>query len=102
VDGHQLVVGLVVELDLVGDVHADGVTTDSFARINLPDNELVVILSTERCQVLLIRGEGKTLNENLVESKVMDWLEFIEVPDDDLGLESHMSLLTTGNVFSTL
>ena len=35
VDGHQLVVGLVEEADLVGNVHTDSVSTDSLSGVDL-------------------------------------------------------------------
>ena len=35
VDGDELVVGAVEELDLVGDVHADLVATNGFSGLNL-------------------------------------------------------------------
>jgi len=31
-----------------------------------PDNELVVILATERCQVIFVVGERETLDQHLV------------------------------------
>ena len=35
VDGDQVVVGVIVELDLVGDVHADCMSADGFASVSL-------------------------------------------------------------------
>jgi len=47
VDGDKFLIGVVVESDLVGDVHANGVTTNGFSTDGFPDYELVVILAAE-------------------------------------------------------
>jgi len=46
VDGQALWGGIVEEADLVGDVHTNWVSNQSFAALNIPDNERVVILAT--------------------------------------------------------
>lgn len=51
-----------------------------------PDYELVVILATQRSQVLLVVGEGQALDEDLVHLEPVHHLERVEVPDDDVGL----------------
>jgi hypothetical protein len=101
VDGDQVVVGVVVELDLVGDVHADCMSADGFASVSIPDYELVVILPAERGQVLFIVGEGKTLDEHFVEFQSVFDFHGVEVPDDDVGLETLVGLLTRSNVLAT-
>jgi len=54
VDGEELIVGVVEEDDLIGDVHANWVANECFASRDVPDDELVVILAAERGQELLI------------------------------------------------
>jgi len=60
--------------------------TDSLASVDLPDNQLVVILTTERCQVRLVGREGQTLNEYFVKLQSVFDFEGVEVPNDDVGL----------------
>ena len=52
----------------------------------IPDNERVVILTTEGSQVLLIEREGKTLDQNFVQFESVLHLKGLEVPDNDIGL----------------
>ena len=52
-----------------------------------PDYELVVILATERSQVLLVVREGQALDEHLVHLESVLHLERVKVPDDDVGLQ---------------
>lgn len=59
----------------------------------IPDNECVVILTTERCEVLFIVGEGKALDENLVELKTLNYLKGIKIPDNDISLKFRMKLV---------
>lgn len=54
VNGHEFLAGVVEESDLVGNIHANSVTNNRFSTDSFPDNELVVILATERCQVLFV------------------------------------------------
>lgn len=53
----------------------------------IPDNERVVVLSSEGSQVLLIEREGKTLDQNFVQFESVLHLEGLEVPDDNIGLK---------------
>ena len=53
-----------------------------------PDYELVVILATQRGQVLFVCGEGQTLNQDLVQLEAVHHLQRVEVPNDDVGLSS--------------
>lgn len=46
-DGDELVVGGVEEGDLVSNVHADGVAADGLAALDLPNDQLVVVLTTK-------------------------------------------------------
>lgn len=54
VDGDELVVVLVEEINLVGNIHANGVSANSLSSGDLPDDERVVVLPTKRCQVLFV------------------------------------------------
>jgi len=56
-DGEALGGSVVVEGNLVGNVHANWISNERFAAFNIPDNERVVILSTQGSEVLLIEGE---------------------------------------------
>ena len=53
-----------------------------------PDYELVVILAAERRQVFFVVGEGETLNQDLVHLEPVHHLQSVEVPNDDVGLQS--------------
>ena len=57
VNAEQLRIGVVVELDLVGGASTDWVAADSFSSFNIPDNELVIILSTKGRKVSLVVGK---------------------------------------------
>ena len=87
VDGDELVVDVVEELDLVGYIHADGVAADSLAGLDLPDHKVVVVLATQGSQVLLVLREGEGLDVDLVEFKTVHDLECVEVPDDNVRLK---------------
>jgi len=58
-----------------------------------PDYELVVILATEGRQVLLVVGERQTLDQHLVHLESVHHLERVEVPDDDISLNTRASKL---------
>ena len=58
-----------------------------FTGTYFPDYELVVILATERSQVLLVVREGQALDEHLVHLESVLHLERVKVPDDDVGLQ---------------
>lgn len=45
-DCEELFVGIVEESNLVRDVHTDGMAYQCFAGCHVPNNELVVVLST--------------------------------------------------------
>jgi hypothetical protein len=93
VDAEQLSVSVVEEPDLVGGVSPDWVSADSFSGLDVPDNQLVVVLSSERSEVALIERRGERLDQNFVQFQALDGLQRVEVPDDDISLESHVSLL---------
>lgn len=99
-NGDQLRVRFIIELDSISGVSSNLVSAKCFSSGNIPDNECVVILTTERCEVLFIVGEGKALDENLVELKTLNYLKGIKIPDNDISLEAHVSLLSTGDVLS--
>jgi len=55
VDGDKLIVGVVEEFNLVSDVHSNVVSDKGFTGLDVPNNQLVVILATERSHVALVR-----------------------------------------------
>jgi len=57
VDSDKLIVGVVEEFNLVSNVHTNGVTDESFAGLDVPDNELVIVLATERSHVAFVSRE---------------------------------------------
>ena len=59
----------------------------------LPDHQLVVVLSSERGQVLLVGAERQTLDKNLVQLQVVDCLQIVEVPNDNFGLKVAVQLV---------
>jgi hypothetical protein len=52
----------------------------------IPNNKGIVVLTTERCEVLLIMGESKALDEDLVELQTLNDLKSVEIPDNDISL----------------
>ena len=54
----------------------------------VPDHKRVVVLTSERSEVLLISGEGKILDHFLVEFESLDHLQSVEVPNDDVSLHT--------------
>lgn len=102
VDCKAFVRSLVEELDLVGSVHSNGVSNERFSTLNIPDNERVVILTPQGGEVLLVGGETETLDEYFVQLKSMHHLKSVEIPNNDVSLEAHVSLLTRCNVLSSL
>jgi len=100
VDGDQLLIRVVEESDLIGNVHAYIVTADCFSALSFPDNELVVVLAAERRQVIFVVGERETLDQHLVHLQTVLQIQGIEVPDDDIGLKALIGLLATSNEFA--
>jgi len=94
VDGKALGGSVVEEANFVCNIHANWVSNQSFAALNIPDNERVVVLATEGSEVLLVEGERQALDEDFVQFKSMHHLEGIEIPDNDVSLETHVSLLS--------
>jgi hypothetical protein len=52
----------------------------------IPNNKGIVVLTTERCEVLLVMGESKALDEDFVELQTLNDLKSVEIPDDDISL----------------
>ena len=52
----------------------------------IPNNKGIVVLTTERCEVLLVMGESKALDEDLVELQTLNDLKSVEIPDDNISL----------------
>lgn len=53
----------------------------------VPNYKSVVILATERSQVLFISREGEILNEHLVQLESLYHFKSVEVPNNDVGLK---------------
>lgn len=70
-DCDEFFVGIVVKSDLVCDVHTNTVSDNSFAALDVPDDELVIVLTAERSQILLIIGEMEILDEHFMEFETM-------------------------------
>lgn len=113
-NGHTLAAGGIEEANFVSDVHANRVANECFAAFNLnklinvflllfliwsalvferlknvtyiPNDDGVVVLSSERSQVFLIVGERQGLDEDFVELKSVHHLKGVEVPDDNVSL----------------
>jgi hypothetical protein len=100
VDSDEFLVGVVVESDLVGNVHANTVSDNSFARLDFPNDKLVVVLSAKRSQELLVLGEVEILDEHFVQLKAVQHRHGVEVPNDDISLESHVGLLARCDVLA--
>jgi len=100
VDSDKFLVSVVVESDLVGDVHADTMSDNSFARLDFPNDKLVVVLSAKRSQELLVLGEVEILDEHFVQLKAVQHRHGVEVPNDDISLESHVGLLARCDVLA--
>jgi hypothetical protein len=54
----------------------------------IPNDESVIVLTTKRCEVLLIVRESKALNQDLVELKTLNNLKGIKVPNNDVSLKN--------------
>jgi hypothetical protein len=52
----------------------------------IPNNKGIVVLTTERCEVLLIMGESKALDKDLVKLQTLNDLKSVEIPDNDISL----------------
>jgi hypothetical protein len=52
----------------------------------IPDDEGVVVLATERGEVLLVVREREALDEHLVKLQPLHHLQSVEVPDDNVSL----------------
>lgn len=83
----------VEEANLVGNILANRVSNQGFASLDIPDDERVIVLTSERGKVLLVEAEIQRLDQHLVQLKPVNDLKGIEVPNDDISLETHMSLL---------
>ena len=59
----------------------------------VPNDEHVVVLSTDGSQVLLVHGERETLNEDLVKLEPVNEGQTVEIPNDNVSLESHVCFL---------
>jgi len=73
-DGNEFIMGVVVELDLVGNVHSNLMTANCFACLNIPNDKWVVILATKRGEEFFVFGEWKTLDQDLVQFEALQRL----------------------------
>ena len=76
-----------MEGDFVGNIHTNWISNKSFAAFNIPDDKCIVILTSKRGKILLIKREGKTLNENFMKFESVFHLQGLEVPNDDISLK---------------
>lgn len=53
----------------------------------IPSNKLVVVLTADRSEVLLVFGECKALHAHLVQLHALQRLHRVKVPDDDVRLK---------------
>ena len=66
VHAKQLVLLIVIEFDLVHDVVSDGLSANRLARSQIPNNERVIVLTTDGSEVEFVAREGEALDEHLV------------------------------------
>lgn len=90
--------GVVQEGQAERDVVGGGSTTERATSGEIPDNESVVILTAKGSEVLLISREGQGLYLDLVEQHAVNEFAGLPIEDADVGLESHVSDLTGGDV----
>ena len=71
--------------------------------VEVPDNQGVLIIQpTNRGQIVVLRREADALDHNLVESELVDHLLLGKVPNEDVSVESGVSLLPGGQVLSII
>ena len=61
----------------------------------LPNDQLIVVLATERSKVLLVAREGQALDVNLVQLQSVQLFQRVEVPNDDLSLHTALAVLVS-------
>lgn len=59
----------------------------------IPNDESIIVLTTEGSEVLLILRERERLDQDLVELETVDHLEGVEVPNDDIRLNKRVITL---------
>ena len=69
-------------------IRPSSITTNRFTVGDIPNNQVVVLLPTKRGQVLVIIGEAKTLNGELVNGQPVHQTPSLEIPDDNVGFEA--------------
>lgn len=99
-NGDHFFVGAVEEGDLVDGVAVGG-SVEGLAGFDVPDDEHVFVVdASEGGEVEFVVGEREGLDEDLVELEAVDHGALLEVPDDDISLEAHVSPLSGGNVLA--
>ncbi len=78
--GHQLIVTVVIEADLVDDIDAGGVAAKTLAGGDLPDDQPLVVLAAEGGEIELVVGEGQALHQHLVQFESVQQRQLLEVP----------------------
>lgn len=101
-NSQQFGVRPVEESNFVGYIIPSWIATKSFSSCDIPDCDCVVVLTTQRRQILLILRESQVLDQNFVEFQFLHDFESVEVPDDDIGIETHVCLLPTCDVFASV
>jgi hypothetical protein len=93
---HEFVVSIVEKSDLLNNVSVR-TSVQSLPSLNVPDNEHIFIVNTSlRSQILFISRKTQTLNEHFVQFEPMKHGLRLEVPDDDISLQTLMGFLATG------
>ena len=62
----NLMVTCIEESNLINNIVANRWATESFACLNIPDDNRVIILSSYRGKVLFIKWKCKALNQNFM------------------------------------
>lgn len=93
---------MVQESDFLSDIDiAQRLTIERFASFDVPDYDCALIIdSSHTGQVLFIVAETETLDHDFVELETMNDALLLEVPNNHICLEPHVSLLPTSNVSS--
>ena len=100
--GDKLVTRVVEEGEAQAKLVGGRTTTKGTTGVQVPNDESVVILTTDGGEVLLIGAEGEGLDLDLVEHHAVDQLLGGELEDADIRLETHVGDLPTGDVLTAL
>ncbi len=85
---YKLIIAGIEKFDLMNIVRPSSIPTNRLPTGDIPDNQVVVLLPTERGQVLVIIGEAETLNGELVNGQPVHQTASLEIPDDNVGFKA--------------